>query len=210
MPALSTSLSPLPKPGTHHGERNLKMTPHLATVVSADIAGYSRLMELDASGSIRKLQALRRDVIEPVSKDCAASLVRYAGDSILAEFPRASVAVVYAVQVQRELRRIEEDVLDERRIQLRIGIDSGYVFNVDGDLHGTSVNIAARLQALAAPGDIYLSEAALDQARSELLFRSEQLGRKHLKNITEPIQVFRILSDKVFRTERDPSIPTMS
>jgi class 3 adenylate cyclase len=105
--------------------------------------------------------------------------------------------VIFAIEIQRALPELEKHVPDDRRIRLRIGISSGYVFIVDDDLHGTSVNIASRLQALAEPGDIYLSEAALERARGRLAFRCQSLGTRQLKNIAAPVHVFRIRMEEV-------------
>jgi class 3 adenylate cyclase len=192
MPVRSTT-----RLGIHNDERDLDVTSHLATVLAADIAGYSRMMELDPRYSILRLQTLRRELIEPVSDDFGATLVRYAGDSIIAEFQCPTVAVNCAIIIQRALLGAETHIPEERQIRLRIGISSGQVFNVDGDLHGTTVNVAARLQALAVPGDIYLSGATFNQAGDKLLSRCEFLGSRQLKNILTPVHVFRVLLEEM-------------
>jgi class 3 adenylate cyclase len=190
-------------PGIGPADQGVGMIPHLSAVLAADIAGYSRMMELDPRDCISRLRAMRRDVIEPAARVHGATLVRYAGDSILAEFPSVSSAVIFAIEVQRRLPELEKYVPEDRQIRLRMGICSGHVFTVDGDLHGTSVNIASRLQVLAAPGEIYLSEAALEQARNELSFRCQSLGTRQLKNIVSPVQVFRIPLEELLRSNTD-------
>jgi class 3 adenylate cyclase len=190
-------------PGIGPADQGVGMIPHLSAVLAADIAGYSRMMELDPRDCISRLRAIRHDVIEPASKLYGATLVRYAGDSVLAEFPSVSNAVIFAIEVQRRIPELEKYVPEERQIWLRMGICSGQVFTVDGDLHGTSVNIASRLQVLAAPGEIYLSEAALNQARNELSFRCQSLGTRQLKNIVSPVQVFRIPLEELLRPNTD-------
>jgi class 3 adenylate cyclase len=159
------------------------------------------------SDCIFRLKVMRRDLIEPAAKLHRATLVRYAGDSVLAEFPSVSSAVIFAVEIQRRLPEIEKYVPEERRIRIRIGISSGPVFMVDGDLHGTSVNIASRLQALAAPGEIYLSEAALDQAHSNLFFRCQSLGTRQLKNIASPVQIYRIPLEELLPNTDNQALP---
>ena len=193
--------------GTGLADQGVDMIPHLSAVLAADIAGYSRMMELDPRDCIFRLKVMRRDLIEPAAKLHRATLVRYAGDSVLAEFPSVSSAVIFAVEIQRRLPEIEKYVPEERRIRIRIGISSGPVFMVDGDLHGTSVNIASRLQALAAPGEIYLSEAALDQAHSNLFFRCQSLGTRQLKNIASPVQIYRIPLEELLPNTDNQALP---
>jgi adenylate cyclase len=177
--------------------------PHHSAVLAADVVGYSRMVELNPRDSIFRLRAMRRDLIEPIARAHGVRLVRYAGDSVLAEFPCVPSAVIFAIEVQRGLPELERHVPENRRIRLRIGISSGYIFIVDDDLHGTSVNIASRLQALAAPGDIYLSEAALKQTQGRFAFRCQSLGTRQLKNIEAPVHVFRIPLEEVSLPDAD-------
>jgi class 3 adenylate cyclase len=175
------------------------IVPRLSVVLAADVAEYCRLMELDARDIILRLRTMRRELVEPVTKACGASMVRYAGDSILAEFVCVVGAVSCAIAIQRGLPLFEQGIPEERRMRLRIGISAGHVFHVDGDLHGTSVNVAARLQALAEPGDIYLSEAALSQARNQLPLRYQSLGKRQLKNMATPVHIFRIPREEIIK-----------
>ena len=184
-------------PGTDPVDQGFALLPHHSAVLAADVVGYSRMVELNPRDSIFRLRTMRHDLIEPVARAHGVRLVRYAGDSVLAEFPCVPSAVIFAIEVQRGLPELEKHVPEDRRIRLRIGISSGYVFIVDDDLHGTSVNIASRLQALAAPGDIYLSEVALKQTQGRLAFRCQSLGKRQLKNIVAPVHVFRIPMEEV-------------
>jgi class 3 adenylate cyclase len=165
---------------------------HLMAVLVSDVVGYSRLIELDDIGTVDRYRTLRRQSIEPIAARCGAAMIRHAGDSVLIAFACPVSAIECAIAIQRAVRGFELDVPSDHRIHLRIGISMDRVLIVDNDLHGKGVNVAARLEALASPGEIYVSEAVLAPARDRLLCAVEPLGEKRLKNIAQPVRVYRI------------------
>jgi class 3 adenylate cyclase len=175
----------------------------LAAIVASDVAGYSRLIEIDDLGTVLRIRALRRHLIEPAAALYHASFVRYVGDAFLMAFPGSIDAVQCAVSIQRELAILEGDTPDDRRIRLRIGVNVDMVLVVDGDLHGSGVNVAARLETLAEPGDIYVSEAIFNQTRNTLPLAYEALGRHQLKNIAEPVSIYRIAGDEIAQARQE-------
>jgi class 3 adenylate cyclase len=168
-----------------------------AAIVASDVAGYSRLIELDDLGTVLRLRALRRLLIEPAAVTYHASFMRYVGDAFLMAFPEPVDAVQCAVSVQRGLSMLEGEMPEDRRIRLRIGVNIDVVLLVDGDLHGSGVNVAARLETLAEPGDVYISEAVFHHTRNVLPLAYEALGQRKLKNIAEPVSIYRIARDEI-------------
>jgi class 3 adenylate cyclase len=175
----------------------------LAAIVASDVAGYSRLIEIDDLGTVLRIRALRRHLFEPAAIAHHASFVRHVGDSFLMAFPGPANAVRYAVAVQRGLSILEGDTPDDRRIRLRIGVNVDVVLVVDGDVHGRGVNVAARLETLAGPGDIYVSEAIFNQTRNIVPLAYEALGQHQLKNIAEPVSIYRIAGDEIAQARQD-------
>src|SRR6516165_2909043 len=158
-------------------------TRRLAAILAADVAGYSRLMGLDEEGTHERLQAHFRELVEPKIKDHRGRTVKNTGDGLLAEFASVVDAVRCAVEVQRSMGDREPEVTEERRIRFRIGINLGDVI-VDGDdIYGDGVNIAARLQASAAPGNICISGTVRDHVGDRLPYAFEDMGEQSVKNI---------------------------
>src|SRR4029077_3865434 len=124
----------------------------LAAILAADVAGYSRLMGADEEGTHELLKAHLRELVEPKIKEHRGRIVKNTGDGVLIEFPSVVDAVRCAVEVQREMAERNADVLTEERIEFRIGINLGDVIVEEQDIFGDGVNVAARLEALAAPG----------------------------------------------------------
>jgi adenylate cyclase len=164
----------------------------LAAILAADVAGYSRLMGRDEEGTLARLKALRRELIDPSLAQHRGRIVKTAGDSILVEFPSVVDAVRSAVEVQRAMAERTQGEDEADRIAFRIGINLGDVIVDDGDIFGDGVNIAARLEALAEPGGICISQTVLDHARDKLPFAVEDAGEHSLKNIAKPVHVWRI------------------
>ncbi len=164
----------------------------LAAILAADVVGFTRLMGTDESGTLARLKALRREFIDPKIDGYGGRIVKLMGDGMLAEFPSVVDAVQCAVEVQGAIADHETDQPQERRIQFRIGINLGDVIIDGDDIYGDGVNIAARLEGLAQPGDICLSRAARDQIRDKLPFELEDLGEHEVKNVARPVRVFRI------------------
>jgi adenylate cyclase len=163
----------------------------LAAILAADVAGYSRLTGADEEGTIARLRALRRELIDPAIAEHCGRLVKTTGDGVLVEFASAVEAVRCAIVAQRGITSRNDNVRMDSRIELRIGINLGDVI-VDGDdLLGDGVNVAARLEALAEPGGIYISDDAFRQVRGKIGVAAEDLGEHWLKNIAQPVRVHR-------------------
>ncbi len=169
------------------------MERRLAAILAADVVGYSRLMEADEEATARTLSTYR-EIIEGLVASHHGRVFGRAGDSVISEFASAVEAVRCAVDIQRELEARNVDLPEDRRMRLRIGVNLGDVI-VEGDnLIGDGVNIAARLEALAEPGGISLARSVFDQVKKQLDLGYEYLGEHEVKNIAEPIVVYRVLT----------------
>jgi adenylate cyclase len=165
----------------------------LAAVLAADMVGYSRLMEVDESGTLARLKTHRLELIDPSIAKNRGRIIKTTGDGLLVEFQSVADAVLCAAEVQRRMARRNADVSPARWIQFRIGINLGDVIVEDNDIFGDGVNVAARLQVLAEPGGICISGAVRDQVGDRLdEIAFEDLGEQSVKNITRPIHVFRV------------------
>jgi adenylate cyclase len=162
----------------------------LVAVVHADIVGYSRLIGLDDVGTLERLRALRRNVIDPAIAQHGGRIVNTAGDALLIVFDSVDGAVRCAVQVQQQLPASEPDQQPDRRIRFRIGVNIGDAIPDGTDLHGDVVNVAARLQAECPPGSVCVSRAVCEHVRERLDLAFEPLGPLHLKNIAQPVETF--------------------
>src|SRR5262249_26931625 len=167
----------------------------LAAILAADIAGYSRLMGGDEEGTLARLKAYRRELIDPKNKEHHGRIVKTTGDGILIEFPSVVDAVRCAIEVQQGMLKRNAQVSEDKRIQFRVGINRGDVMVEGRDLYGDGVNIAARLETLANPGGICISETVLNHARDKVAFEAEDAGEQTLKNIARPVHVYRIIVD---------------
>ncbi len=165
----------------------------LTTILSADVVGYSRLMGADEAGTFAQLKSHRKELLEPKTAEFSGRLVKLTGDGSLMEFGSVVDAVNFAVDVQRALAERNAQVPEDRRIIYRIGINIGDII-VDGDdIYGDGVNVAARLEGLAEPGGICISQQAFDQVETKLDLAYQDLGEQHFKNIARPIRVFQIV-----------------
>jgi adenylate cyclase len=173
--------------------------PHLkrrlTAVLLADVVGYSRLMSADEDGTHIRLANCVKNLIEPTVALHEGRLVRSKGDGFLVEFDSAVNAVSCAVDIQRGLAALDDGSAGDRKLQLRIGINSGDVIVDQNDIYGNSVNIAARLEGLAEPGGIYVTRTVCEQllGRPGLFF--EDVGDRRVKNIGHPIRVYRVTSN---------------
>ena len=174
------------------GERVVKDQRRLSAIVSADVAGYSRLMGGDEGGTLLALKAHRHDLIDPKIAEYGGRIVKTTGDGLLLEFPSVVDAVRCAVDVQRGMHERNTAVPAEERIEFRVGINLGDIIIDGDDIFGDGVNVAARLQTLAQPGEICVDRAVRDQVVDKLGFGFEKLGARTLKNIARPVEVFRI------------------
>src|SRR5215831_1840445 len=163
----------------------------LAAVLVADVVGYSRLAGTDEDRTLARLRALRSDLIDPTIAAHHGRIVKRTGDGAIVEFRSVVDAVLCAIEVQNGMVERNAGLPPERRIEFRVGIHLGDVVEEsDGDLMGDGVNIAARLEGVAAPGAICLSEDAYRQVKARLDLAVSDLGQTQLKNIAEPIRVF--------------------
>ena len=170
---------------------NVHIERRLAAVAFADLAGYSRLIAQDDVETTRKWRMLRENLIAPKIAEHSGRLVRTLGDGLLIEFRSAVDAVVWASDVQRAILTGREEFPD-RSLRMRIGINVEDVL-VDGDdLHGDGVNIAARIQQLADPGEVVVTAAVGEYVRDKIGIRFTDLGARELKNINRPIRIFRL------------------
>jgi TolB-like protein/class 3 adenylate cyclase len=167
-------------------------TRRLAAILAADVAGYSRLMGADEEGTLERLKALRHELIDPKIAEHRGRIVKTTGDGLLVEFASVVDAVRCAVAVQQAMPDRETGVGAENRIELRIGINLGDVIVEGDDLYGDGVNIAARIEALADAGGVFVSNTVHDHVRDRLPFVFEDLGEQQVKNITRPVRVYRV------------------
>jgi TolB-like protein/class 3 adenylate cyclase/Tfp pilus assembly protein PilF len=172
-------------------------TRRLAAILAADVAGYSRLMGQDEDGTHARLQAHLRELVDPKIKEHRGRIVKNTGDGLLAEFPSVVDAVRCAVEVQRGMIDREPDVLEERRIRFRIGINLGDVIAEEHDIFGDGVNVAARLEGLAEPGGICISRMVRDNVRDKLNYTFEDLGEQQVKNIARPVRAYALRPEAV-------------
>jgi len=161
----------------------------LTAILAADVAGYSRLMGADEAGTSRVLRQ-HRAAVDPVVSTHGGRIVKTTGDGVLLEFPSVVAAVECAVAIQELMAERNADVPEDRRMLFRIGINLGDVLIEGDDILGDGVNVAARLEAIAEPGSIFLSDAAYQQVRDKLDLAFEDAGEKQLKNIVRPVRVY--------------------
>jgi adenylate cyclase len=162
----------------------------LAAILAADVVGYSRLMGADEIGTLRALQAHRRELIDPTIAAHRGRIVKTTGDGLLIEFPSAVEAVVCAIAVQRGVALRNAGVAEERRLTFRVGINVGDIISETGDIFGDGVNVAARLESLCEPGGLCISRAVRDQVRDKLPVTFDDLGEQQVKNIARPVRAF--------------------
>jgi adenylate cyclase len=167
-------------------------TRRLAAILAADVAGYSRLMGADEEGTLERLKALRRELLDPKIAGHKGRIVKTTGDGLLVEFASVVDAVGCAIEVQQAMPKRNTGVATDNRIELRIGINLGDVIVEGDDLYGDGVNIAARIETLADPGGVFVSNTVYEHVRDRLPFAFEDLGEQQVKNITRPVRVYRV------------------
>jgi len=164
----------------------------LAAILAADVAGYSRLMGADEEGTLARLKACRRELMDPEIAEHRGRVVKTTGDGILIEFSSVVDAVRCAMDVQRGMAERNANVTDEQRIEFRVGINLGDIMIDAEDIHGDGVNIAARLESIAEPGGICISDSSYQQVRDKFTVHFEDMGVQQLKNIARPVRVYRV------------------
>jgi adenylate cyclase len=165
----------------------------LAAILSADVEGYSRLMDDDEEATVRTLTAYR-NTINDLVQQYRGRTVDTPGDNILADFASAVDAVNCAVEIQRELAERNSELIDERKMQFRIGINVGDVVEEDDRIYGDGVNIAARIENLTDAGGIGISGRVYDQVENKLDFKYDYMGEQTVKNISKPVRFYRVLA----------------
>ncbi len=164
----------------------------LAAVLAADVAGYSRLMGVDEEGTLARLKAVRKALFDPTIASHRGRIVKTTGDGMLVEFASAVDAVRSAVEFQRSMAEQSAAASQDQRIEFRIGIHVGDIIFDENDIFGDGVNIAARLEGIAEPGNVCLSDDAYRQVRGKIEMVCDDLGMQTLKNIAEPVRAWRI------------------
>lgn len=164
----------------------------LTAILAADVVGYSRLMARDESGTLATLKAYRKDLINPAVAEYRGRIVKLMGDGALIEFPSVVDAVTCAVAIQTKITEWNDFVPEGKRMSLRIGVNLGDIIVEGSDIYGDGVNVAARLEALADPGGICVSGFVFDQVKSKVKLDFADLGERQVKNIDQPIRVYRI------------------
>jgi adenylate cyclase len=172
----------------------------LAAILAADVVGYSRMIRADEEGTLTALKALRTDIIDPRLEEHKGRIVKLMGDGMLVEFSSVADAVRFAVKNQESVAERNSALPAEKRIEFRVGINLGDVV-VDGDdIHGDGVNVAARLEGIADPGGICVSDAVREQVKNRLEIDFEDMGEREVKNIDEPVRVWRWRKDGLAQT----------
>ena len=172
-----------------------RLQRRLAAILSADVVGYSRLMGLDEAGTLSRLNALRRELIDPAIAGHSGRIVKLMGDGALVEFASAVDAVTCAIEIQRRLREHDAGGSETDPIRFRIGINVGDIIIEGDDILGDGVNIAARIEGIAEPGGISISEDAWRQVHGKVAANFVDAGEQSLKNIARPVRVFRVKID---------------
>ena len=167
----------------------------LAAVLAADVAGYTRLMHADEEGTINTWWSYRHDIVDPIIKEYSGRIVKLTGDGFLAEFISATNAVLAAYAIQKSIEPRVKDIAEEKRMWFRMGVNLGDIFWDDEDIYGDDVNIAARLEGLADPGSILISRAVFDNVKRIAQLTFENHGEHVLKNISEPVQAYRVVGE---------------
>ena len=164
----------------------------LSAILVADMAGYSRMMGADEEGTLARLRTLRRALVDPTLIENRGRLVKTIGDGALMEFPSAVDAVRFAVEVQRGMAARNTDVPPEQRMEFRVGINVGDIIVGSHDIFGDEVNVAARLETLADPGGICVSERVRESVHGKLDVTFEYAGEQQLKNMERPVRIYRV------------------
>jgi class 3 adenylate cyclase len=167
------------------------MERKLATILVADVVGFSRLMSKDEEATLHKLQACR-EIIDALVAKYAGRVFAGAGDSVLAEFASPVEAARCAVEIQENIEQDDADLPEDRQMRFRIGINLGDIMVEQGNLFGDGVNVAARLEAMAPPGGICISQSVYHQIRNKVPFGYKGLGKHFVKNIAEPVIVYQL------------------
>jgi adenylate cyclase len=185
-------------------------TRRLAAILAADMVGYSRLIGADEGRTLQGFKAIKAELVDPKVAEHHGRLVKTTGDGFLVEFSSVVQALRCATEVQAGMAERNAMVPTDKRIEFRIGINVGDVVVEDGDIFGDGVNVAARLETLAAPGGICVSARVQEDAAGKLDLAFEDLGEQHLKNIARPVRVYRLHADQVAGRAVDLAHPSLA
>ncbi len=169
----------------------LKPTRRIAVIASSDVVGYSRLMSRDETGTFAELSACHQELIEPLIGQFGGRIVKKMGDGLLIEFSSAVDAVLWAIELQTRVANRYSDTASDKVIKLRIGLHLGDIISEADDIFGDGVNLATRLQEVADPGGVSVSNAILDQIAGKIDHSFEDLGFRRLKNLENPVRIHR-------------------
>jgi adenylate cyclase len=172
-------------------------TRRLAAILAADVAGYSRLMGADEEGTLNRLKAHRRELVDPKIREHHGRIVKTTGDGMLVEFSSVVDAVRCAVEIQRAMIDRNAAEPEDKRITFRMGVNLGDVIADGGDIYGDGVNIAARLEALAEPGGVCISRTVRDHIGDRLPYSFDDLGEQNVKNIAQPVHAYELSAASV-------------
>ena len=176
----------------------------LAAILAADVVGYSRMMQADEAGTLAALKSRRSEILQPLVSKHHGRVVKVMGDGVLVEFASAVNAVACSVELQEAMDSANASLAEDRRIILRIGLNLGDVMVEGGDIYADGVNIASRLEALADPGSVFVSRTVYNHVRGKLKLGFDDLGDQQLKNIAEPVRIYRVQS--LNEAEGDPML----
>ena len=171
------------------------MERRLTAILAADVVGYSRLMGEDEVGTLARLKTCRRELVDPAIEEFHGRVVKLMGDGALVEFASVVDAVQCAAAIQRRMAGHDQGAPEAQRIQFRLGVNLGDVIVDGNDIYGDGVNVAARLESLAEPGGICVSGTAFDHVVHKADVGFASLGEQRLKNIADPVRVYRVLLD---------------
>jgi adenylate cyclase len=172
-------------------------TRRLAAIFAADVVGYSRLMGADEEGTHERFKAHLHELVDPKIREHHGRIVKTTGDGVLAEFASVVDAVRCAVEIQRAMADRDLDLAEERRLRFRIGVNLGDVIADGDDIYGDGVNIAARLEGLAAPGSICVSGTVRDHIGDRLPYAFDDMGEQRVKNIAQPVRVYSLRPEAI-------------
>ncbi len=184
------------------------MERRLSAILAADVVGYSRMMGANEAGTLEALKAVRADFVDGRIAEHQGRIVKVTGDGMLVEFPSVVNAVGCAAEIQRGMRDRNVDLVPDRRIEFRIGVNLGDVIVEGDDIYGDGVNIAVRLESIAEPGGISVSNSVRDQVGNRLDLTFEDKGEQNLKNIEKPIRVYNVSLDGPGARSEKQSAPT--
>ena len=166
----------------------------LAAILAADVVGYSHLIEADEEGTRARFRSLYSELIDPKIAADDGRIVKTTGDGVLVEFSSAVDAVRSALDIQEAIRQRNADLLEDHCIAFRMGVNLGDIIVEDDDIHGDGVNVAARLEALCGPGEVYVSGTVREHVEGKLSVVFDDLGERTLKNIARSVHVFGVRS----------------